>query len=222
MKHLGSESMDNPLTERLDRAPVIPLIQANDPEAAAETAQALLNGGLSVLEVVLRSDEALACLQHVVLSVPDAIVGAGTVLTADQGKAAIEAGAAFIVSPGLDEDVVRLALDAGLPVFPGIATATELQAAWNLGLDTVKFFPAGLAGGQAMLKALSAVFRHARFMPTGGVSAANLAEFLAIPSVIACVGSWLTPADEVSAGNFSAITRLAQEALTIAASARST
>lgn len=218
----GDDDMANSLTERLVRAPVVPLIQTNDPETAVGTARALLAGGLGVIEVVLRSDEALDCLQRVVLSVPDAIVGAGTVLNADQGKAAIEAGAAFIVSPGLDEDVVRLALDAGLPVFPGVATATEVQAAWNLGLDTVKFFPAGLAGGSAMLKALAAIFRRMRFMPTGGVSAANLAEFLSIPSVIACGGSWLTPAKETSAGNFSAITGLAQEALAIAASARKT
>ena len=212
--------MIHSLTERLNQAPVVPLIQADRPEVAAESARALLAGGLSVIEVVLRTDEAFACLRHVIASVPEAIVGAGTVLTADQAEAAIKAGAAFIVSPGLDEAVVRLAKEANLPVFPGIATATELQKAWNLGLDTVKFFPAGLAGGTAMIKALAAVFRGVRFMPTGGVSAGNLAEFLAVPSVIACGGSWLTPASEIKNQNYAAITRLAREALAIAKTAR--
>ncbi len=212
--------MADSLADRLGRAPLVPLIQADSPALAVASAQALLAGGLSVLEVVLRTDQAIACLQHVARCVPGAIVGAGTVLSAEQARAAVDAGAAFIVSPGLDEGVVQVAQGAGLPVFPGIATATELQRAWNLGLDTVKFFPAGLAGGSAMLKALAAVFRGVRFMPTGGVSAANLAEYLAVPSVIACGGSWLTPLEDLKAGNFTAITRLAQEALAIAASVR--
>jgi 2-dehydro-3-deoxyphosphogluconate aldolase/(4S)-4-hydroxy-2-oxoglutarate aldolase len=214
--------MKESLTDRLHQAPVVPLIQADEPGLAIASAKALHAGGLGVIEVVLRSDQALACLGAVIEAIPEAIVGAGTVLTAGQASSVIDAGAAFIVSPGLDEAVVRVAQNAGLPVFPGIATATELQHAWNLGLDVVKFFPAGLAGGTAMLKALGAVFRGVRFMPTGGVAAANLADYLAVPSVIACGGSWLTPADEVRAGNFEAVTRLAQEALAIAASVRKT
>jgi len=212
--------MAQSFTERLRRAPIVPLIQANDPQVATACARALLAGGLGVIEVVLRSDEAIACLQETARSVPEAIVGAGTILTVDQATAAIDAGAAFLVSPGLDEGIVRLAQDANLPVFPGIATATELMQAWNLGLKTVKFFPAGLAGGSAMLKALAAVFRGVRFMPTGGVSATNLAEYLAVPAVIACGGSWLTPAREVQSQNYAAITQLAQEALSVAANAR--
>jgi 2-dehydro-3-deoxyphosphogluconate aldolase/(4S)-4-hydroxy-2-oxoglutarate aldolase len=148
------------------------------------------------------------------------MVGAGTVLTASQAKSVVAAGAAFIVSPGLDEGVVKVAQQADIPVFPGIATASELQQAWNLGLDVVKFFPAGLSGGTAMIKALSAVFRSMRFMPTGGVSANNLAEYLTLPSVIACGGSWLTPASEVQAKNYLAVTRLAEEALVIASRVR--
>lgn len=212
--------MTHSLTERLRRAPIVPLIQADEPAAAVASAQTLAAAGLSVIEVVLRTDQAIACLQQVARYVPEAIVGAGTVLNAAQARAAIDAGAAFIVSPGLDEGVVQVAQAAGLPVFPGIATATELQRAWNFGLATVKFFPAGLAGGSAMLQALAAVFRHVRFMPTGGVSAANLAEYLAIPSVIACGGSWLTPADAIKNRNYAAITRLAHEALAIAAGVR--
>ena len=208
------------LMRRLGQAPVVPLVQAERPEIAVATARALLAGGLSVIEVVLRTDEALACLGEVAHKLPGAMVGAGTVLTAEQANAALESGAEFIVSPGLDANVVKVAQGAGVPVFPGIATATELQQAWNLGLDVVKFFPAELTGGTAMLKALSAVFRQVKFMPTGGVSAQNLAEYLALPAVIACGGSWFTPADVIAGGDYAEVTRLAQESLNIAGRAR--
>ena len=148
--------------------------------------------------------------------VPDAVIGAGTVLTVNQAKAVTDAGAEFIVSPGLHAGVIEVAKNAGLQVFPGIATPTELQQAWNLGIDIVKFFPAGLSGGTAMLKALSAVFRGVQFMPTGGVSASNLGDYLALPAVLACGGSWLTPTAEIDAGNFDVVSRLAEEALVIA------
>jgi 2-dehydro-3-deoxyphosphogluconate aldolase/(4S)-4-hydroxy-2-oxoglutarate aldolase len=212
--------MSESLSERLSRAPVVPLIQAGDAATALATVEALLAGGLGVIEVVLRTDAALTCLREVVQAFPDAVVGAGTVLTPDQAAEAIDAGAAFIVSPGLHDGVVRVAQDAALPVFAGIATATELQAAWNLGLDTVKFFPAGLAGGIPMLKALAAVFRGVRFMPSGGISAGNFAEYLALPQVMACGGSWLTPADAIAAGDYAAVTRLASEARAIARQVR--
>lgn len=204
------------LSEHFEQAPIVPLVQAEDEATAVATVRALLAGGLEVIEVVLRTERALACLATVVREFPEAVVGAGTVLTPDQARAAIDAGAAFLVSPGLEQQVVRLGQEAALPVFPGIATATELQHAWNLGLDTVKFFPAGLAGGTAMLKALASVFRGVRFMPTGGVSASNLAEYLALPQVVACGGSWLTPASVIAAGDYGEITRLADRAREIA------
>lgn len=210
---------NNQFEERFARVGVVPLIQADSAGAAVAIGQALLAGGLPILEVVLRTDQALRCLEAVSESVPDAIVGAGTVLTAAQAEAAVGAGAAFIVSPGLDEAVVAVALTHGLPVLPGIATATELQRAWNLGLRTVKFFPASVAGGGAMIKALGSAFRQVKFMPTGGVTAANLAEYLAIPSVVACGGSWLTPAAAVAEGDFARITKLAAEAAEIARTA---
>lgn len=213
--------MTDTLNQRLRDAPIVPLVQSDDPDTAVKIATALVAGGLTVIEVVLRTDRALECMQRVSMELPEAVVGAGTTLTADQARAVADAGAAFIVSPGLDEGVVRVAQDAGLPVFPGIATASELQRAWNLGLDAVKFFPASLAGGTSMLKALAAVFRGARFMPTGGVSAANLPDYLALPSVLACGGSWLTPANAIAAGDFAVITRLANEAITIANGVRS-
>lgn len=208
--------MSGSLIERLSRAPIVPLIQADTLAEAVETVLALLDGGLSVIEVVLRNDAGMACLREVARVFPQAIVGAGTVLTADQAREVIEAGAAFIVSPGLDEGVVEVAEAASLPVFPGIATATELQQAWNLGLRVVKFFPAELAGGPAMLKALATVFRGIRFMVTGGISAVNLAEYLAMPEVIACGGSWLTPVAAIKGGDYATVTRLAKEACAIA------
>jgi 2-dehydro-3-deoxyphosphogluconate aldolase/(4S)-4-hydroxy-2-oxoglutarate aldolase len=210
------------LEERLAQTGVVPLVQSDAPETAMAISKALLAGGLSIIEVVLRTDAALQCLKAVCEAVPQAVVGAGTVLTPAQAEAAADAGAGFIVSPGLDDAVVATAKARGLPVFPGVATATEVQHAFNLGLRTVKFFPAGAAGGTAAIKALSAAFREMRFMPTGGVSAANLAEYLAVPSVVACGGSWLTPASAVLQGDYGKITNLAAEAAEIARSIRRT
>ncbi len=208
------------LMDRLAAASVVPLIQAENPDIACNIAKALANGGLTVAEVVFRTDAARDCLARIATTMPDTIVGAGTVLTADQCRTAIEAGAAFIVSPGLDEGVIETAAQHDIPVFPGAATATEVQKAWNLGIKTVKFFPAELAGGTAMLRALTSVFRGVQFMPTGGVSAKNLTKYLAVPSVLACGGSWLTPAAAIEAGDFRAITQLAEEAVAIAGAVR--
>lgn len=194
----------------------MPLVQSNDRDEAVAIAQALLDGGMLVLEVVLRTDAAYECLQAITEAFPEVEVGAGTVLSGAQAEKAIAHGATFIVSPGLHESVVRVAQENGLPVLPGIATATELQQAWNMGLRSVKFFPAGLSGGPKMLKALSSVFRDVTFMPTGGVSADNLSEYIAVPAVLACGGSWLTPSDAINAGEFKTITRLAEQALSIA------
>jgi len=213
---LGESIVVDGFRERLGQSPVVPLIQADDPETAIRVSKALHAGGLSVVEVVFRTDRALECLQAVASEVPDVIAGAGTVLSAAQAEAALEAGAKFIVSPGLDDGVVRTAQDREVAVFPGVYTPSEVQHAVNLGLDVVKFFPASIAGGVPALKALASVFRHVRFMPTGGVSAANLGEFLAVPAVLACGGSWLTPKDAIAAGNFDKITELSREAVAIA------
>jgi 2-dehydro-3-deoxyphosphogluconate aldolase/(4S)-4-hydroxy-2-oxoglutarate aldolase len=169
---------------------------------------------------VLRTDAALECIEAIAQEVPGAIVGAGTVLGRAHADSAAKAGARFIVSPGLHEDVVAAAAADGLPVFPGVATATEAQRAWNMGLRILKFFPAGQAGGVPMLKALASVFRDVRFMPTGGISAGNLAEYLALPAVIACGGSWLTPPAAIAAGNYDTVRELAEEAVAIARGAR--
>jgi 2-dehydro-3-deoxyphosphogluconate aldolase/(4S)-4-hydroxy-2-oxoglutarate aldolase len=217
---MGALTMNNSIETRLRATPVVPLIQAESDAVAVATARALVAGGLTVLEVVMRTDAALDCLRAIGRDVPDAIVGAGTVLSEEHARSAAAAGARFIVSPGLHEDVVRASQEAGLPVFPGTATATEVQRAWNMGLRLLKFFPAGQAGGVPMLRALASVFRDVRFMPTGGVSASNLADYLALPAVAACGGSWLTPREAIAAGDWQAVTDLAKQAIAIAGAAR--
>jgi len=212
--------MSNPLAERLTQAPVVPLIGEDDTERAVATANALGRGGLRVIEVVMRSPGAQRGMEAILEQTEGLIVGAGTVLTLDQAKSVRASGAEFIVSPGLVDEIALYCLEQGVPFFPGTMTAGEVQRAYALGLREVKFFPASLAGGVPMLKALSSVFREMRFMPTGGVSASNLADFLALPSVLACGGSWLTPADAVAAGDYSTITNLAGEAVAIANAAR--
>lgn len=212
--------MADRLDDRLERAPVVPLVQAEDPAVAVAMSRALAAGGLSVIEVVLRTAGALDCLRAIGDELPEVIAGAGTVLTKAQAEESLAHGARFIVSPGLDRDVVATARGAGVPMYPGVVTATEVQAAWNLGLTAVKFFPASIAGGVPALKAHGSVFRGMRFMPTGGITPGNLADYLALPQVLACGGSWLTPQDAIDAGDFDTLTRLAQEALAIAANAR--
>lgn len=213
--------MSDKLISKLRKSPIVPLVQSNDPEVALETARALMLGGINVIEVVLRTTEALASLQKIAKELPLVSVGAGTVLNASQAEKAIDHGAKFIVSPGLNKNVVSVSVANNMPVLPGVATATELQKAWNMDLRTVKFFPAGLAGGPKMLKALSSVFKDMEFMPTGGVNAVTLADYLSVPSVLACGGSWLTPNDAIALRDFETITTLAKEALSIAAKARS-
>ncbi len=208
------------IDEILADTPVVPLVQAADPAVAVKTTVALAAGGLRVVEVVLRTDEALECLRAIANRVPDVIAGAGTVLSAAQAESALASGATFIVSPGLDEGVVESARQHGAPVYPGIVTPGEAQRAFNLGLGVVKFFPASVAGGVPALKALASVFRSLRFMPTGGVSPRNLSDFLSVPAVLACGGSWLTPEDAIRAGDYDKVTALAREAVNIAKQAR--
>lgn len=208
------------ISKVLETVPVVPLVQAEDPAIAVEISRALAAGGLTVAEVVFRTDRALECLRAVADEVPEMIAGAGTVLSAEQAQQAIDNGAKFVVSPGLDDDVVATCQKANIPVYPGVYTPSEIQHAYNLGLEVVKFFPASIAGGIKAIKAVAGVFRTMKFMPTGGVSAGNLAEFLAVPSILACGGSWLTPADAIAAGDYQAITKLAQEAIEIARQAR--
>lgn len=208
------------MEETLRKQGVVPVIVIENAYDAAPLARALVAGGLPVIEITMRTAAAPEAIRAIADAVPEAEVGAGTVLNADQAKLAAESGASFVVSPGLHPPMVAACRDLNMPLFPGVATASEVQAAWNMGLRTLKFFPAGLAGGVPMLKALCSVFRDITFMPTGGVSVANLAEYLAVPCVIACGGSWLAPASKIADGDFDAITGLAHDARQIVAAAR--
>ena len=158
------------MRELLQEIPVVPVVVIEDAEKAVPVAKALVAGGLPVIEVTMRTAAAPEAIAAIAAQVPEAVIGAGTVLSSDQANQIVAAGAKFIVSPGLHEDVVATANKLDVPIIPGIATATELQQAWNLGLRILKFFPAEQAGGIAMIKSLASVFRDVVFMPTGGVS----------------------------------------------------
>lgn len=208
------------LVKLLDAAPIVPLIQSDDPDGAVALMRALQRGGLGVVEVVLRTERAYDVVRMLSASAGDVIVGAGTILNAQHARDAVAAGARFLVSPGLDEGVVEVAKQLKVPVLPGVATATEAQRAWNMGLRQVKIFPASQSGGTGKIRALASVFPGMRFMPTGGVSASNLADYLGCAEVLACGGSWLTPKDAVASGDFDTVERLCREALAIAANVR--
>jgi 2-dehydro-3-deoxyphosphogluconate aldolase/(4S)-4-hydroxy-2-oxoglutarate aldolase len=198
-------------------APVIPVIVLHDVSQAVPMARALVAGGIRMLEVTLRTPVALACIEIIAKEVPGAVVGAGTVRSAADAQAAQLAGARFAVSPGYTHAIGRACHDLALPLLPGVATGSEIMAAQEDGYLQLKFFPAMQAGGLAMLKAWHGPFGDVLFCPTGGVSAANAAEFLALPNVACVGGSWLTPGDVVARGDWVRITQLAQEAVTLRA-----
>jgi len=193
-------------------SPVIPVIVLDRVDAAVPLARALVAGGVRVLEVTLRTPVALACIEAIARAVPEAIVGAGTLRSAADARAALDAGSAFGVSPGYTAVLGAACRDIGLPLLPGVATASEVMAAMADGIHFLKFFPATAAGGLPMLKALAGPFADVVFCPTGGITAQTAPQFLALPNVKVCGGSWLTPADAVAAADWGRITRLAHEA----------
>lgn len=193
-------------------APVIPVIVLHDVRHAVPMARALVEGGIRMLEVTLRTPQALDCMRAIASEVPEAVVGAGTVRSAADAEAAARAGARFAVSPGFTPAVGRACRDQGLPLLPGVATGSEIMLAQEEGYAALKFFPALQAGGAAMLKAWSGPFGDVVFCPTGGISPGNAAEFLALPNVACVGGSWLVPGDALAQGDWARITRLAREA----------
>jgi 2-dehydro-3-deoxyphosphogluconate aldolase/(4S)-4-hydroxy-2-oxoglutarate aldolase len=195
----------------MQTGPVIPVLVLDRVADAAPMASALVKGGVRVLEVTLRTPAALDAIREMA-TVEGAVVGAGTVLNARQLDQAMEAGARFIVSPGLTEGLVRAAEAAGAPLLAGVATGSEILMGLDLGLSRFKFFPAETSGGAAALKALAGPFGGVRFCPTGGVSLANAAGYLALPNVACVGGSWLTPKDAVEAADWGRIETLAREA----------
>ena len=195
--------------------PVIPVIVIHRLEDAVPMAQALVDGGVRVLEITLRTPIALRCMAAIAKAVPQAIVGAGTVRSADDAKAAFDAGCRFAVSPGYTAAVGRACRDLGLPLLPGVATASEVMAANADGLHFLKFFPATAAGGTPLLKALHGPFPDVVFCPTGGITLETAPQFLALPNVKVVGGSWLTPADAMKSGDWARITALAKAASAI-------
>lgn len=203
-------------TQVMQDSPVIPVIVLTDAAQAIDMAKALVAGGIRMLEVTLRTPQALSCIEAIARHVPEAVVGAGTVRNAADAQASAMAGARFIVSPGYTSALGQACRDLKLPLLPGVATGSEIMMAAAEGLNELKFFPAMQAGGPAMLKAWSGPFGDVRFCPTGGVTAANAMDFLSLPNVVCVGGSWLTPSEALGRGNWAHITALAFQASRLA------
>ncbi len=205
--------------EDLAQHRIVPVVVLQDAADAALLAEALVAGGLPVAEITFRTAAAADSIRAMA-DRGDVLVGAGTVLTVDQVDAAVAAGARYVVSPGTSRAVVERCAEHGVPALPGAVTATEVQAALELGVDTVKFFPAGTSGGAAAIKALAAPFGGVKFVPTGGIGPANLAEYLAVSAVLAVGGSWMVPADRVAAHDRAGLVDLVSAAVATARAAR--
>ena len=194
---------------------VVPVVVLDDAKDAEALGKALCDGGLPVAEVTFRTAAAEESIRIMASKFPDMLVGAGTVLTVDQAKRAVAAGAKFIVSPGFNAKVVKYCVDNGIPVTPGIQTPTEIEMALEFGLKVVKFFPAEAAGGLKMIKALAGPYVHTYFMPTGGISLKNAPDYLSYEKIWAVGGSWIAKKDDISAGNFEKIKLNAEEAVAL-------
>ena len=198
--------------KRLAQSGVVPVVVLEDAKDAVPTAKAMLAGGIDVMEITFRTAAAADSIKAVAQECPDMVVGAGTVINLEQCKLAIECGAKFIVSPGYDEETVAWCCDNGIPVTPGCVTPTEIMMALKHGLKVLKFFPANVYGGLSAIKSLAGPFGGVKFIPTGGVNAQNLAEFISSPYIHAVGGSWICPKADIAAGNFDKITALCKEA----------
>jgi 2-dehydro-3-deoxyphosphogluconate aldolase / (4S)-4-hydroxy-2-oxoglutarate aldolase len=202
-----------PFLEKLKNTGIIPVVKIEDAGKAVALGKALIDGDIPVAEVTFRTNAAEQAIRNMHNELPDLLLGAGTVLTTDQAKAASEAGAQFIVSPGFNPKVVSYCLDNKIPVIPGINNPSQIEQALEFGLDLVKFFPAEASGGLKMLKAMAAPYGGLNFIPTGGIGPANLNSYLAFDRIIACGGSWMVPADLINSGDFTSITRISGEAV---------
>lgn len=207
---------DNYLFTR--QAPVIPVMVIDDIESAVPMAQALVDGGLTTLEITLRTPCAIEAIERISRDVSGAFVGAGTVSNEKQFSAVVAAGGQFVVSPGHSEALFEASRQSNVPLLPGAVTATEVMTVLNAGFPVIKFFPAGTSGGAAAIKALSGPFPQAYFVPTGGVGPANLEQYLALPNIVAVGGSWVIPTDAVARGDWQQITDLAANAVALAQS----
>jgi Entner-Doudoroff aldolase len=194
---------------------LIPVVQIEHPDDAISLGKALLDGGLPCAEITFRTELAAKAIEMIARTLPDIILGAGTVLTTSHAESAVSAGARFIVAPGFNPKVVDWCLQNGVLVVPGVATPTEIEMALDKGLTLLKYFPAQAMGGVEMLKAIAAPYQKVMFIPTGGINAHNLEDYLKLPMVFACGGSWFVKSSLISTGQFSEITRLTKEAVSI-------
>lgn len=198
--------------DRLAKSGIVPVVVLEDAKDAVKTAEALLAGGIDVMEITFRTAAAPDAIKSVSENCPEMLVGAGTVITLEQCKQAVDLGAKFIVSPGFDEEVVSWCMDKGIAITPGCVTPTEIMAAKKLGINVIKFFPAGIYGGLSGMKALAGPFTDIKFIPTGGVNTENIADYITAKFVHAVGGSWVCSKEDISAGNFDKITTLSREA----------
>lgn len=201
------------IKEKIRSLKIVPVVKIDDADDAVNLAKALTEGGLPCAEVTFRTEAAGEAIQKMLEAYPDMLVGAGTVLNAKQVDEAVSAGAKFIVSPGLNPKTVKYCQEIGIPVFPGVATASEIEQALELGLEVVKFFPAEVNGGLLAIKALAAPYSMIQFMPTGGINLQNVKEYLDFDSVIACGGTWMVKDSLIKNGEFGKIRELTQEAV---------
>lgn len=208
------------IAEQFQECGVVPVVVLEDAKDALPLAKALTGGGLPCAEVTFRTEAAEESIRIMSREYPDMLVGAGTVLTVEQVDRAVAAGAKFIVSPGFDPEIVDYCLEKDIPVFPGCITPSEVAQAVKRGLKVLKFFPAEQAGGVAMIKAMAAPYTMVKFMPTGGISAKNLKDYLSCDKIICCGGSWMVKGELVKNGEFERICELTKEAVELAASIR--
>ena len=205
----------NPVLKQMQEFGIIPVVVLNDTKDAEPLGKALVEGGIPCAEVTFRTEAAEESIRIMAKEFPEMLLGAGTVLTIDQVDRAVAAGAKFIVSPGFDSEIVDYCIEKKIPVFPGCITPSEVAQAVKRGLEVVKFFPAEQFGGVATIKALAAPYTNVRFMPTGGVSAKNLADYLGFKKIVACGGSWMVKGDMIAAGEFDKIREMTAEAVAL-------
>lgn len=201
------------MLDKLSLAGLVPVIKVDQAQDAVPLCKALAEGGLPVAEITFRTAAAEEAIRLVHEALPEVLLGAGTVLSCEQADRAMAAGAGYIVSPGFNPTVVQHCLDKGYPVLPGISSPSEIEQALSLGVKTVKFFPAEALGGVGMIKALAAPYGELRFVPTGGINEGNLVDYLALPQVVACGGSWMVPSAAIKQGDWARITELTRKAV---------
>lgn len=203
----------NDLYDRISQIGIVPVVKILEAEDALPLAKALYNGGIDVAEVTFRSEHAVNAIQQIHSELPDMLLGAGTVLTIEQAKQAKQAGASFIVTPGLNPNIVKWCLENEIPILPGVSTASEIEQALSLGLKTLKFFPAESSGGAKKLKDFSGPYQDVQFLPTGGINVSNMHDYLQLPNVIAIGGSFMLPNDVVQAKDWENIQALSGKAI---------